>query len=207
MTVTRHPQLVQGAVAAWTPSRQDEPNGWHKRTTHPARRAPHRDEQPVRNRPRCVHGCRTISCPDTDRSSVPAKETHMAALTADEFNARYPVGTPVVAYPLSRPEDNRPDFFQRLETVTRSPAWALGHGTPVVSVDGYTGGIALTHIDPQAPAQEPVTEMCGKCKTPFDPADTRFDGRARYEETPYCRGCVDLCHDNEIADHRCVICA
>ncbi|MFF7067338.1 hypothetical protein [Streptomyces pseudovenezuelae] len=50
-------------------------------------------------------------------------------------------------------------------------------------------------------------EACGKCRQPFDPADTRFDGRARYHETPYCRGCVDRCHDNEIADHRCVICA
>ncbi|MFF1604186.1 hypothetical protein ACFVYV_43375 [Streptomyces mirabilis] len=52
-----------------------------------------------------------------------------------------------------------------------------------------------------------VSEACGKCKRPFDPADTAFDGRARYHLTPYCRGCVDLCHDTEIADHRCVICA
>ncbi|MFK0018238.1 hypothetical protein [Streptomyces sp. NPDC090798] len=52
-----------------------------------------------------------------------------------------------------------------------------------------------------------ASESCGKCKQPFDPADTRFDGRARYHLTPYCRGCVDRCHDNEIADHRCVICA
>lgn len=58
----------------------------------------------------------------------------------------------------------------------------------------------------EQPAVEP-SEACGKCKQPFDPADTRFDGRARYHLTPYCRGCVDRCHDNEIADHRCVICA
>jgi hypothetical protein len=51
------------------------------------------------------------------------------------------------------------------------------------------------------------SEACGKCKQPFDPADTAFDGRARYHLTPYCRGCVDRCTDNEIADHRCVICA
>ncbi|MEU0207392.1 hypothetical protein [Streptomyces canus] len=59
--------------------------------------------------------------------------------------------------------------------------------------------------DVETPAA--VEETCGKCRQPFDPADTRFDGRARYHETPYCRGCVDRCHDNEIADHRCVICA
>jgi hypothetical protein len=52
-----------------------------------------------------------------------------------------------------------------------------------------------------------ASEACGKCRQPFDPADTRFDGQARHYLTPYCRGCVDRCHDNEIADHRCVICA
>jgi hypothetical protein len=67
-------------------------------------------------------------------------------------------------------------------------------------------GIALPGAEEQQPAVEPA-EACGKCKTPFDPADTRFDGHARYRDTPYCRGCVDACHDNEIADHRCVICA
>lgn len=30
---------------------------------------------------------------------------------------------------------------------TRSPAWALCHGHAVVSVDGYAGGIALTHVE------------------------------------------------------------
>jgi hypothetical protein len=69
-------------------------------------------------------------------------------VNAEQFNAAFPVGTPVVAYPLTRPEDDQPDFFERLETVTRTPAWTLGHGKPVVSVDGYAGGIALTHIDP-----------------------------------------------------------
>jgi hypothetical protein len=50
------------------------------------------------------------------------------------------------------------------------------------------------------------SEACGKCKQPFDSTDASFDGHARYHLTPYCRGCVDRCHDNEIADHRCVIC-
>ncbi|MFD9070588.1 hypothetical protein [Streptomyces lasiicapitis] len=68
-------------------------------------------------------------------------------MTADEFNALYPVGTPVIAYPLTRPEGKAPEFFERLETTTRTPAWNLGHGVPVVSVEGYPGGIALSHID------------------------------------------------------------
>ncbi|WP_185908391.1 hypothetical protein [Streptomyces sp. WAC02707] len=61
-------------------------------------------------------------------------------LTADEFNDRYPVGTPVIAYPNTR-EDSP------LLTCTRSRAWELGHGLPVVMVDGYSGGICLTHVD------------------------------------------------------------
>ena len=65
---------------------------------------------------------------------------------ADEFNARYPVGTPVMAYPLTRPGENQ-HFFKELDTVTRTPAWILGHGEPVVSVEGYAGGICLSHVD------------------------------------------------------------
>lgn len=68
-------------------------------------------------------------------------------MTAEEFNARYPVGTPVVAYPFVRPEHRAYDPAERLETVTRTPAWTLGHGAVVVSVKGYAGGICLTHVD------------------------------------------------------------
>jgi hypothetical protein len=49
-------------------------------------------------------------------------------------------------------------------------------------------------------------EACGKCKRPFDPADTRFDGAARYSNTPYCGRCIDRCHESTDAFHRCVIC-
>lgn len=82
---------------------------------------------------------------------------------ANDFNAAYPIGTPVVAYPGIRPEHpvavahqerakegrtyGDTDPCTRLETTTRTPAWILGHGEPVVSVDGYAGGICLTHID------------------------------------------------------------
>jgi hypothetical protein len=64
-------------------------------------------------------------------------------LTAAEWNRLYPVGTAVTAYPGVRGEDP-------LTTRTRSNAWTLGGHTPVVSVDGYAGGISLTHVDPVA---------------------------------------------------------
>lgn len=62
-------------------------------------------------------------------------------VNAEQWNSRYAVGAAVKAYPLTR--EDAP-----LITRTRRPAWELGHGEAVVSVDGYTGGIALTHIDP-----------------------------------------------------------
>lgn len=34
-----------------------------------------------------------------------------------------------------------------LRTKTRSVAWTLGSGEPVVAVKGYPGGIALSHIE------------------------------------------------------------
>lgn len=58
---------------------------------------------------------------------------------ASEFNKRYPIGTKVKAWPLTLDDDP-------LLTITRGKAWELGDGTPVVSVEGYSGGIALTHI-------------------------------------------------------------
>ncbi|OPC84167.1 hypothetical protein B4N89_27465 [Embleya scabrispora] len=61
--------------------------------------------------------------------------------TAGQWNALHPVGTPVHAWPGCR--DAEP-----MTTRTRTPAWTLGHGAPVVSVEGYPGGISLTHIEP-----------------------------------------------------------
>lgn len=66
-------------------------------------------------------------------------------LTAAEFNERYPVGTPVIAYPGGRPEDFPNDT--RIVTRTRSTATVLGGHTDVVWVDGHSACIALTHID------------------------------------------------------------
>jgi hypothetical protein len=57
----------------------------------------------------------------------------------------------------------------------------------------------------QAEADERAKNRCGRCSQPFDAADTRFDGRARYGETRYCRSCVDNCHEGS-AEHVCRIC-
>ena len=85
-------------------------------------------------------------------------------MNAAEFNARYPVGTPVLAYPFVRPDDPvavkyreavaaglprkaEDDPCIRLVTRTRSRAEVLGGHTDAVWVDGHSACIALTHID------------------------------------------------------------
>ncbi|WP_216587537.1 hypothetical protein [Streptomyces brasiliscabiei] len=50
-----------------------------------------------------------------------------------------------------------------------------------------------------------TSDQCARCRKRFDSTDTRFDGRARYRETPHCRACVDNCHEGS-AEHVCVIC-
>ncbi|MFE2407042.1 hypothetical protein ACFXDE_01725 [Kitasatospora sp. NPDC059408] len=77
----------------------------------------------------------------------------MSDLTAEQWNTAHPVGTFVTAYPGVRPEfaaEIGITDYQRLETRTRSLAWNLGHGEPVVAVEGYAGGISLEHIDLRA---------------------------------------------------------
>jgi hypothetical protein len=63
--------------------------------------------------------------------------------------------------------------------------------------------------EPPREAAQPADDggRCGRCRRPFDPADTRWDGYAEYHDSGYCRSCIDNCHDTEIADHRCPICA
>ncbi|CAM5683699.1 MULTISPECIES: hypothetical protein [Streptomyces] len=57
--------------------------------------------------------------------------------------------------------------------------------------------------DEDAPTS-PAT--CGRCRQLFDPEDTRFDGRARHNDSPFCRSCVDSCREALDAFHRCAVC-
>lgn len=66
----------------------------------------------------------------------------MSDLSAREWNERYPEGTPVTFK----------DALTSFETTTRSPAWELGHGAPVVSLTGKTGGYLLKFITPKEAA-------------------------------------------------------
>lgn len=54
------------------------------------------------------------------------------------WNATVRPGTKVRYYPIGCEDAH-------IETVTRSEAWMLGDGTPVVLVSGRTGGVAISH--------------------------------------------------------------
>lgn len=60
-------------------------------------------------------------------------------LVVDSFNKRFPPNTPCFFQPF-RNED------KWLPTRTRSEAWLLGHGEPVVKVDGASGGVLVSHL-------------------------------------------------------------
>lgn len=53
---------------------------------------------------------------------------------------------------------------------------------------------------------EDAPETCRRCRTPFDPADKRFDGAAQDVISGFCRGCVGVCHEATEFDHRCPVC-
>lgn len=59
---------------------------------------------------------------------------------AQEFNDAHDVGTPVRYWPGFRLGAGRTSH-------TRTPAWEMPGGQVVVSVEGYSGGIALDHIE------------------------------------------------------------
>lgn len=67
-------------------------------------------------------------------------------MNAEQWNERYPIGTPVVAHPGARPVDD--PSGERLVTRTRSKAQVLGGHTDVVWVERHGACIALTHVDP-----------------------------------------------------------
>lgn len=63
-----------------------------------------------------------------------------SSFSAAEWNERYPIGTPVRFYSVLPGTE-----FE--ESKTRSEAWELGHGEPVVKIEGRTGCVCLSHCE------------------------------------------------------------
>jgi hypothetical protein len=73
------------------------------------------------------------------------KRKAKAGMSSEEFNSRYPVGTVVRYWPI-RHENGK---FEGTPVVapTRSAAWNVGSGTPVVAIEGKVGGLSLAHLE------------------------------------------------------------
>lgn len=85
-------------------------------------------------------------CGVTVKSYVLVPDAVVAA-----WNERYPVGTPVHYWRGVRHGEPRTG-------TTRTAAQLLGGHTPVVWIDGTSGAIALTHVQPVVPtADDTVT--------------------------------------------------
>jgi hypothetical protein len=118
-------------------------------------------------------------------------------VNAAEFNSRYPVGTPVVAYPGARPADI--PSARRLVTRTRSEAQVLGGHTDVIWVDGHGACIALTHIDVFG-ATDTSPEASAARWVPKNPNELCRDFQPQPEPAEFwCANCRwnQVMHDDE----------
>ncbi|MET8982115.1 hypothetical protein ABZX85_41685 [Streptomyces sp. NPDC004539] len=68
-----------------------------------------------------------------------------------------------------------------------------------------TGCLKRGVLQEEQDAAEREANRCRRCRRPFEGDDTRFDGRARHRDTPWCRSCIDTCRDGG-PSHTCGIC-
>jgi hypothetical protein len=68
-------------------------------------------------------------------------------MTSDQWNESHPVGTRVRYWPVLNDDGSFARAFPPTETITRSEAWDLGSGHPVVLIKGRTGGFHLGHLE------------------------------------------------------------
>lgn len=64
-------------------------------------------------------------------------------LNAVQWNKEHPPGAHVRYWPILPPIDGCPP----VDAVTRSEAWELGDGSPVVLITGRSGGVRLSHLE------------------------------------------------------------
>jgi len=103
-------------------------------------------------------------------------------MTAALWNALYPEGTKVAAYPGTLTDEP-------LITVTRSAAWPLGHGEPMVLVEDYSGGIVLGHVHPlDRGGPIPTRIQRRRDKGWRSPTGARYVGRGTKFGNPYTVG-------------------
>jgi ribA/ribD-fused uncharacterized protein len=76
-------------------------------------------------------------------------------LTAEIWNEKHPIGTKVRYFPIKGIKEYENEY---VDSETRSEAWTLGHGAPIVKIVGIAGGVSLEHLQilTEGMMQEPV---------------------------------------------------
>lgn len=133
------------------------------------------------------------------QAPVPLTPELVSAILRDPDNPYYPSRITVFCDDCGVEETG--EYMVR-EDMTRDERYGVAR-KHLVDTKGWSCTPGPDDICPTCAARP----ACAKCRLPFNPEDQRFDGHARDRDTPYCRGCVTRCHDTEVADHRCVICA
>jgi hypothetical protein len=111
----------------------------------------------------------------------------------------------VVLDAITLPYDT-PDYDERIKERAGLAKVVIRDGLDVPDRIGWNADWLRSKLTAeQAEADERVKNRCRRCHKPFDPADTTFDGRARHNDSPWCRSCVDNSHDGG-TEHVCVIC-
>ena len=90
--------------------------------------------------------CPSCGAQGSDECGTPTGRDHLSRrrlivrlMERDDFNRRAPIGTTVRFWPGAREGEGR-------IAKTRTPAWLMTSAV-VVSVEGYPGGIALSHVE------------------------------------------------------------
>lgn len=84
-------------------------------------------------------------------------------------------------------------------SATQTPPATEGTSAP--------GTGASVGAGPAGGAPPAEVAKCGRCLQPFDPTDDRWNGYARHQDTPWCRSCIDRCHESTDFAHECPVCA
>lgn len=68
------------------------------------------------------------------------------------------IGTPVIYWGII--EDNGERFYPLKTTISSEP-WELGHGDVVCKVEGKSGGVSISHLDPITPGSLIAAKLRG----------------------------------------------
>jgi len=137
-----------------------------------------RADYPIRTNAGAQYAAAAVRlCEDELRATLaahPAPDAETKPAKCTRAKPDIAIGTPVLAWPMVRTD-------QPLVTRTRTSAWQLAGGTWLVSVEGITGGIGLTHVDvlpaapPSVPAGSEPVAYCAHCGKGLNPGDPLCD--------------------------------